>query len=87
MHGVHQGATAALTTAHLRLQPGVDLHRVAPSFPSRVEVPENVDIGQLIADFGAAASAIAAVVNVERVIRTPLAEVEPLLVHPSVKVV
>ena len=56
-------------------------------FPSRSKVPKHFNVGQLIADFGAAASAIAAVVNVERVIRTPLTEVEPLLVRPSVKVV
>lgn len=68
-HGVCQGAAVALAAAHLRLQPGVDLHTVAPGFPSRAEVHENVDVGQLIADFGVATSAIAAVVNMERVIK------------------
>ena len=68
-HGVHQGAIAALAIAHLHLQPGVDLRMVAPGFLSRVETPENIDVGQLIAKFGAAASTIVVVVNVDRVIK------------------
>lgn len=54
---------------HIRLQPRVDLHMVAPGFPSRAEVLENVDVERLIANFGVAANAIAAVVNVEQVIK------------------
>jgi len=49
---------------------------VEPGFPSRVEVPEDVDIEQLIADLGTAANAIAAVVNVEQVIKDTLARDE-----------
>lgn len=42
---------------------------MALGFPSRVEVPKNVDVGQLIADFSVTASAIAVVMNVEQVIK------------------
>ena len=38
-------------------------------FPSRAEMPEGIDVGRLIADFGVATNAIAMVVNVEQVIR------------------
>lgn len=69
VHGVRHGATAALSAAHIRLQPRVDLHIVAPGFPSRAEVLKNVDIERLIADFGVVANAISMVVNVEQVIK------------------
>ena len=68
-HDIHHGAMAALAAANLRLQPEVDLHAMEPGFPSRMEVPEDVDIRQLIADFSVAANAIAVVVNVEQVIK------------------
>ena len=68
-HGVRHGATAALAAAHLRLQPEVNLHAVEPGFPSWTEVPEDIDVRWLITDFGVAASAIAAVINVEQVIK------------------
>ena len=69
MHGVHHGTTTALTATHLCLQPRVDLHTVAPGFLSRAEVPENVDVEQLIADFSVATNAIAMVVSVEHDIK------------------
>jgi hypothetical protein len=52
-HGVHHGAAAALTTAHLHLWPEVDLHAMDPRFPSRTKVPKDVDVRWLIANFGA----------------------------------
>ena len=67
--GVCHGAAAALAAAHLRLQPGVDLRAMAPGSPSRVDVPEDIVVGRLIADFGVATNAIAMVVNIEQVIK------------------
>ena len=63
------GAMVALTVARLHLQPEVDLHAMEPGFPSRTEVPEDVSVRWLIADFGVIANAIVAVVNVEQVIK------------------
>ena len=68
-HGVRHGATAALAATHLRLQQEVDLHAMEPGFPSWKEVPEDIDVRWLIADFGVVASAIAVVLNVEQVIK------------------
>lgn len=68
-HGARHGAAAALAAAHLRLQTEVDLRAVEPGFLAALEVPDDVHVQQLIADFGAAANAIAAVVSVEQVIR------------------
>ena len=42
---------------------------MAPRFPSRAEVLEDINIGRLIANFGVAANAIAMVVNIEEVIK------------------
>jgi hypothetical protein len=47
VHGVRHGAIAALFATHIHLQPRVDLHMVAPRFPSRAEVLKNVDIERL----------------------------------------
>jgi hypothetical protein len=47
----------------------VDLHAVELRFPSWAEVPEDVNVRLLIADFGATANAIVVIVNVEQVIR------------------
>lgn len=68
-HGVLHGAVAALAATHLRLQPGVDLRAMAHVFPSRAKVPEDINVGWLIAGFGIAASTIAAFVNLEQVIK------------------
>ena len=68
-HVVCHGATAALAAAHLRFQPMVDLHAMEPRFPSRIEVPEDIDVRWLIADFGVITNAIVVVVNVEQVIK------------------
>lgn len=57
-HGVRHGAAAALAAAHLCLLPRVDLHTVVPGFLSRAEVLENIDVGRLIADFGAIAKLV-----------------------------
>jgi hypothetical protein len=59
----------ALAAAHLRLQPKVDLHAMEPGFPSWTEVPEDIDVRRLIANFGVTTNAIAVVVNVEQVIK------------------
>lgn len=40
-----------------------------PGFLPRAEVPEDVDVGQLIADLGTATGAIAVVVSMEQVIK------------------
>ena len=55
--------------AHLRLQPEVDLHAIELGFPSRTEVPDDIDVRRLIADFGVTTNTIVAVVNVEQVIK------------------
>ena len=68
-HGICHRATAVLSIAHLRLQPEVDLHAMEPGFPSRMEVPEDVDVRWLITDFNVATNAIAIVVSVEQVIK------------------
>ena len=72
-HGVRHGATVSLPTTLLRLQSEVDLHAIELEFPSWAAVPEDIDFRRLIDDFGVTANAIAAVVNVEQVIKdTPL---------------
>lgn len=68
-HDVRHGAAAALDTTHLRRRPEVDLRTVELGFPSEAEIPDDIDIGQLIADFSAAANAIAIVVSVEQVFK------------------
>ena len=68
-HDVHHAATASLASAHLRLLSEVDLHAMEPGFPSRMEVPEDVDVRRLITDFNVATNAIAIVVSVEQVIK------------------
>ena len=40
-----------------------------PRFPSWMEVPKDVDVRQLIVDFGVGTNAIAVVVSVEQVIK------------------
>jgi hypothetical protein len=47
----------------------VDLHAMEHGFPSRTEVPKDVDVRWLIADFGVTTNAIVLVVNVEQVIK------------------
>jgi hypothetical protein len=40
-----------------------------PKFPLRAKVPENINIGQLITDFGATTNVVVVVVSVEQVIK------------------
>ena len=68
-HCVCHGTMAALAIAHLCLQPEVDLHAIELGFPSQVEVPKDIDVRWLIANFYVAANAIVVVVNVEQVIK------------------
>jgi hypothetical protein len=68
-HGICHEAKEALATAHLRLQQEVDLHAIEPRFPLWVEVPEDIDIKRLIAEFSVTTNATVAVVNVEQVIK------------------
>lgn len=67
VHGVRHRATTALVTAHLRLQPKVNLHMVELGFP--VEVPDDVDVDRLIVDSSTTSNAIMAIVRVEQVIK------------------
>lgn len=71
-HGVRHGDIVALAVAHLYLQPRVDLRGMALGFPLRAEVSRNIDVGQLIAKFSAAANVVAMVVSVEKVIKDTL---------------
>ena len=59
----------ALATAHLHFKPEVDLHAIEPGFPPWVEVTKDINVQQLIAEFGVATNAIAVVLNVEQVIK------------------
>jgi hypothetical protein len=45
----------------------MDLHAIEPGFPPRAEVPKDVNVRWLIAEFDVTANAIAVVVNVEQV--------------------
>lgn len=49
MHDDHHGATVALAATHLHIEPDVDLHMAEPGFLTRVEMPDDVNIEQLIA--------------------------------------
>jgi hypothetical protein len=68
-HNIHHGATATLDATHHHLLSKVDLHAMEHGFPSRMEVPKDVDVRWLIADFGVTTNAITLVVNVEQVIK------------------
>jgi hypothetical protein len=67
--GIRHGAMVALAATHLCLQPKVDLCAIEPCFPSLAEMPEDIDVSRLIAEFGIAANAIAVVVSVGKVIQ------------------
>ena len=84
-HGIRHGAKVALAAAHLRHQPEVDLHVIELGFPSQVEVPKDIDVRWLIANFYVAANAIVVVVNVEQVIKDTPRRVQVLLVCFCVK--
>jgi hypothetical protein len=45
------------------------LHKVAPGFLTVDEIPDNIDVRQLVAEFSDYAKAITAVVDVEQVIK------------------
>ena len=47
----------------------MDLRRVALRFPVAKEIPDDVDVGRLISEFSGNAEAIAAVVDVDRIIK------------------
>ena len=68
-HGIYHGPTGALTAAHLHLRHKMDLRRVMPRFSAAEEIPGDVDVRQLIAMFSGNAEAIAAVVDVDRIIK------------------
>ena len=63
------GAIGALTMAHLRLSHKIDLREMAPRFPMANEIPDDIDIRRLIAEFSDYAKVIGAVVDVEQVIK------------------
>jgi hypothetical protein len=66
-HGVRHWAAGVLTTTHLRLSHKTDLREIAPGFSTANEIPDDLDIRQLIAEFSDYAEAIAVVVDVEQV--------------------
>jgi len=68
-YGVRHGAMGALNIAHLHLRHKMDLRRVMPRFSAAEEIPGDVDVRQLIAMFSGNAEAIAAVVDVEWIIK------------------
>ena len=68
-HGVRHGAIGALTTAHLCLSHKTDLREVASGFPMADKILDDIDIHRLIAEFSNYAEVIAAVVDVEQVIK------------------
>lgn len=68
-HGVCHGAMGALTASHHRLWHKMDLRRIEHGFSAAEEIPDDVDVGRLIAEFSGNAKVIAAVVDVEQVIR------------------
>jgi hypothetical protein len=47
----------------------MDLRKVAPGFPTAGEIPNDIDIQQLVAEFSDYGEAIAAIVDVEQVIK------------------
>ena len=55
--------------AHLHLSHKTDLREMVPGFPMAEEIPDDIDICQLIAKFSDYAEAIAAFVDVEQVIK------------------
>jgi len=68
-HGVHHGVVGALTMAHLHRRHKVDLHRVEPGFSMAGVIPEDIDVRRLIIEFSGNAEAIAAIVEVEQIIK------------------
>ena len=55
----------ALIVAYLHLSHMTDLREVAPWFPMADEIPDDIDIHQLIAEFSDYAEAIVTVVDLE----------------------
>ena len=68
-HGICHGAIGALNTAHLHLPHKMDLRRVTPGFLAAEEIPDDVDVRRLIIEFSGNAEAIAAIVDMERIIK------------------
>jgi hypothetical protein len=68
-HGVHHRATRALTAAHLCLSHKTDLREMVPGFLMADEIPDDVDIRQLIVEFCDHAEAITAIVDMGHVIK------------------
>lgn len=68
-HGVHHGATGALTAAHLCLWHKIDLRRVEPGFLAAEEIPSDVDVGWLIAKYSGNANAVGTIVSAEQIIK------------------
>ena len=68
-HGVYHEAAGALIAAHLHRRHKVDLRRVMPGFPAAKEIPDDIDVGRLIAEFSGNAEVIADTVDVEQIIK------------------
>jgi hypothetical protein len=47
----------------------MDLHSVAPGFPTVEEIPDDIDVGWLIAEFSGNAEAIATIIVMEQIIK------------------
>ena len=47
----------------------MDLRKVTPGFPTVEEIPDDVDVSRLIVGFSGYAEAIAAVVDVDQIIK------------------
>jgi hypothetical protein len=67
--GIRHGAAGALTEAYLRLCHRTNLRAVTPGFLTADEIPGDVDVRRLIAEFSDYAEAIIAAVDVEHVIK------------------
>ena len=55
--------------AHLCLRHKLDLRRVAPGFPVAEEIPDDVDVWWLMAEFSGNVKAIATVIVMEWIIK------------------
>ena len=59
----------ALTAAHVHLHHKMDLRRVMPEFLAVEEIPDDVDVKRLVAEFSGNAKAIVAVIDMEWIIK------------------
>ena len=68
-HGVYHGSAGALTVDHLHLCHKMDLRKVMPRFLVVEEIPNDVNVELLVAEFSSNVEAIVTVVDVERIIK------------------